>query len=104
MYAIIQDGAHQYKVEEGDTLEVQRRDLAEGQDTVEFDRVLLVADGEQQQIGRPVVDGAKVRAKVVDEVKGDKLIIMKIRRRKHYRLKRGHRQRYLRVRIDKIEA
>ena len=79
MYAIIQDGAHQYKVEEGDTLEVQRRDLAEGQDTVEFDRVLLVADGEQQQIGRPVVDGAKVRAKVVDEVKGDKLIIMKIR-------------------------
>ena len=104
MYAIIEDGAHQYKVTEGDTLEVQRRDLAEGQEVLEFDRVLMVGDGEEHKIGRPCVEGAKVTAAVEGEVKGEKITIVKIRRRKGYRRKTGHRQRYLRVKIDKIEA
>ena len=104
VYAIIQDGAHQYKVAEGDTLEVQRRDLDEGQDVLEFDHVLMVGDGEEHQIGRPYLEGAKVTAAVHGEVKGEKITIIKIRRRKGYRRKMGHRQRYLRVRIDKIEA
>ncbi|HUU82735.1 MAG TPA: 50S ribosomal protein L21 [Phycisphaerae bacterium] len=104
MYAIIEDGAHQYKVQEGDTLEVQLRDLDEGQEVVEFDHVLMVEDGQEHKIGRPYVEGAKVVASVAGEIKGEKITIIKIRRRKNYRRKMGHRQRYLRVKIDKIEA
>ena len=104
MYAIIEDGAHQYKVAEGDTIEVQRRDLAEGQEVIEFDHVLMVGEGESAKIGQPYVEGAKVVASVAGELKGDKITIVKIRRRKGYRLKQGHRQRYLQVKIDKIEA
>ena len=104
VYAIIEDGAHQYKVQEGDTLEVQLHDLAEGQATVEFDRILMVGDGENSKVGRPHLEGAKVVASVAGEVKGDKIHVIKFKRRKGYRRKQGHRQRYLRVKIDKIEA
>jgi large subunit ribosomal protein L21 len=104
VYAIIEEGAHQYKVEEGQTFEVERRELEEGQEVLEFDRVLMVSDGESHKIGRPYVEGAKVTAKVAGEVKGDKITIIKIRRRKGYRRKMGHRQQYLQVKIDKIEA
>ena len=104
MYAIISDGAHQYRVEEGLVLEVQRKDLPEDTKTYEFDRVLLVGDiDDGPKIGQPVVEGAKVSATVLGEIKGDKVVIQKIRRRKHYSLKRGHRQRFLQVRVDKIE-
>ena len=73
--------------------------------TIEFDRVLLVGDVEDgPKVGQPIVEGAKVTAKVLGEVKGDKLIIQKRRRRKHYHLKKGHRQKYLRVKVDKIEV
>ena len=103
MYAIIQDGAHQYRVEEGQVLEVQRKDLAEGAETVEFDQVLLVGDVEDgPKIGQPLIEGAKVTASVVGEVKGDKVVIHKLRRRKNYGLKKGHRQKFLRVKVDKI--
>ncbi|MHC4063902.1 MAG: 50S ribosomal protein L21 [Planctomycetota bacterium] len=104
VYAIIEDGAHQYKVQEGDTLEVQLHDLADGQAVVEFDRVLMVGDGENPKIGQPHVEGAKVVASVAGEIKGDKITVVKFKRRKGYRRKQGHRQRYLRVKIDKIEA
>ena len=104
MYAIIEDGAHQYKVEEGDTLDVQLHQLDEDQEVVEFDRVLLVGDNEEPKIGQPYVEGAKVIASITGEVKGDKVTTIKIRRRKGYRRKQGHRQRYLRLKIDKIEA
>ena len=104
MYAIISDGAHQYRVEEGQVLEVQRKDLPEDTKTYEFERVLLVGDiDEGLKIGQPVVEGAKVTATVLGEIKGDKVVIQKIRRRKNYSLKKGHRQRFLQVRIDKIE-
>ncbi len=104
MYAIIEDGSFQYQVREGDRLEVQRRDLADGQDTIEFDRVVMLGDGTDSRIGQPYVEGAKVVAKVVGEIKGDKIHIIKFRRRTTYRRKTGHRQRYLRVTIDKIHA
>ena len=104
VYAIIQDGAHQYKVSEGDTLEVQLHDIEEDQKSLVFDQVLLVGDGSESKIGQPFVEGAKVTASIDGEIKGDKIVIMKMRRRKGYRRKQGHRQRYLRVKIDKIEA
>ncbi|MCH7702077.1 MAG: 50S ribosomal protein L21 [Planctomycetes bacterium] len=104
MYAIIEDGAHQYKVQEGDRLEVQLRDLTDDQKTIEFDKVLMIGDGAKSNIGHPYVSGAKVAATIQREIKGDKLVIQKIRRRKNYRLRKGHRQRYLQVTIDKINV
>jgi large subunit ribosomal protein L21 len=105
VYAIISDGAHQYRVEEGQVFEVQRRDLPEDAKTVEFDRVLFVGDLEDgPKIGQPIVEGAKVTASVLGEVKAEKLVIQKIRRRKGYRLKKGHRQKHLQVKVDKIEV
>ena len=106
MYAVIDDGSHQYKVEEGDTFEVQLHDLDEGQDSLTFDRIVMVGgEGvDAPKIGQPYVAGAKVTAKVVTELKGDKITIVKYRRRKDSRTKQGHRQNYLRVKIEKIEA
>jgi large subunit ribosomal protein L21 len=105
VYAIINDGAHQYRVEEGQVFEVQRKDLPEDAETIEFDRVLLVGDVEDgPKIGQPLVEGAKVTASILGEIKGDKIVIRKRRRRKNYQRKRGHRQRYLQVKVDKIEA
>lgn len=106
MYAVIADGAHQYRVEEGLIFEVQRKDLPEGTESIDFDRVLILGgrDGEDVKVGQPLVSGAKVTAKVLGEIKGDKLIIQKMRRRKGYRLKAGHRQKHLRVKVEKIEG
>jgi large subunit ribosomal protein L21 len=106
MYAIISDGSHQYRVETGTVLDVERKpDLSPDAETYTFDRVLLVGDLEGgPKIGRPVVEGAKVLVTVMGEQKGEKIIIRKFRRRKKYALKKGHRQKYLRVRIDKIEV
>lgn len=105
VYAIISDGSHQYRVEEGQIVDVQRRDLPEGTTAVEFDRVLFVGDRPSgPAVGRPVVEGARVTASVAGEIKGDKIIVRKFRRRKNYALKKGHRQKYLRVKIEKIEA
>ena len=104
MYAIISDGPHQYRVEEGQVLDVERKELPEGAQNIEFDRVLFVGGlDDEPKVGQPVVAGAKVTATIVGEVKGIKLVIQKRRRRKNYSLKRGHRQKYLRVKIDKIE-
>ncbi|MCB9850413.1 MAG: 50S ribosomal protein L21 [Phycisphaerales bacterium] len=104
MYAIIEDGAHQYRVEEGTRLDVQLHDLAEDQKSIQFDKVLLVGEGADARVGQPYVDGASVTATIEGELKGDKIDIIKFRRRKNYRRKQGHRQRYLRVRVDKINA
>ena len=102
VYAVIEDGAHQYKVQEGDTFEVQRHELADNQDTIEFDHVVMVGNGADSKIGQPYVDGAKVVAKVVRELKGDKIDVIKFRRRKTYRRKIGHRQKYLQVKVETI--
>jgi large subunit ribosomal protein L21 len=103
VYAIISDGAHQYRVEQGQVFEAQRKELDESTKTIDFDRVLLVGGVEGgPQVGRPVVAGARVTATVLGEIKGDKIIIQKHRRRKNSALKKGHRQKYLQVRVDTI--
>ena len=105
MYAIIEDSGSQFKVGKGDIIRVDLRDLAENQTTIDFDRVLLVGGEESAaKIGEPYVGGAKVTAEVLTEVKGDKITIIKFKRRKNYRRKKGHRQRFLRVRVTDIAA
>ena len=104
MYAIIEDRGGQYNVREGDTVEIQRQDIPEETDKIVFDRVLMVGEGENARIGQPYLEDARVTASVKGEVKGDKITVIKMKRRKGYRRKQGHRQRYLRVQIDRIEA
>jgi len=104
MYAIIADGGHQYKVEEGQELAIDFRESSAG-DKLTFDRVLAVSNGEGDlQIGAPTLDGAKVEAEVLGADKGEKLVVQKIRRRKNSRRKTGHRSVYTRVKIAKISS
>ena len=102
MYAIFEDGGRQYKVSPGDKVYVDRRELPEGQDAIEFERVLALGEGEDARIGQPLVEGARVIGRVEGEVKGEKLTIIKFRRRKNYRRKLGHRQKHLQVTISDI--
>lgn len=104
MYAIIADGGKQYMVKQGQKLFVETRPLADGADTVTFDQVLLVGEGETTKVGIPLVEGASVVAKLVGPIRGPKETIVKFRRRKGYRLKKGHRQNYLQVTIDTING
>lgn len=101
MYAIVKIGGHQYKVSENQTIYVNR--LASEDDNVTFEDVLLVKDDNGKvKIGKPSVKGAKVEAKIVDHLKADKVIIFKKKRRKGYRVKRGHRQPITQLQIEKI--
>jgi large subunit ribosomal protein L21 len=102
VYAIFEDGGRQYKVSAGDKVFVDRRELDENQQTIEFDHVLALGEGEDARIGQPFVDGARVIARVEGEIKGPKLTVMKFRRRKNYRRKTGHRQKHLQVTISEI--
>ena len=104
MQAVIRDGGRQYKVQEGDRLEVDFRKQLEPGSTIEFPEVLLIEDGDASRIGAPLVDGAKVVGKVVDHVQGEKLIIMHFRRRKNSRRRVGHRQKYTQVQIEAIQG
>ncbi|MBI5397085.1 MAG: 50S ribosomal protein L21 [Verrucomicrobia bacterium] len=103
MYAVIETGAKQYRVEAGDTLEVELLAAEKGQE-VAFDRVLLVADGDKVKVGQPVVAGAKVTADVVEHTRGEKLIAFKFRRREGYHRTVGHRQDLTVVKIKAIQA
>ena len=103
MYAIIADGGRQYRVEEGQVLDIDYRDAGQG-DTIEFDQVLLVSGEEGIKIGQPLVAAAKVTATVAGPKLGPKLIIQKFRRRKNSRRRTGHRQLYTTIKVDKIEA
>lgn len=103
MYAIIEDSGTQFRVEEGQTLDVDLRDAEKGA-SLTFDRVLLVADEKGVRIGKPVVDGAKVTAEVIGTRDGPKIEVVQVRRRKSSRRHIGHRQHYLTVRITGIEA
>ena len=102
MYAIIEDGGKQYKVEQGETVCVELRDLEEGQDEISFERVLLYRDDETTLVGQPVVEGAKVVGKINGRADGPKLFPMQLRRRKDSQRRIGHRQRYLEVEITSI--
>jgi large subunit ribosomal protein L21 len=101
IYAIIETGGKQYRVNPGQTIDVERLDLAEG-NTIELNRVLLIADGERVVVGTPTVDGAKVVATAQGEGKGKKIIVFKYKHKVRYRKKTGHRQLYTRLVIDKI--
>ncbi|RIY31306.1 50S ribosomal protein L21 [Psittacicella hinzii] len=101
MYAVIRTGGKQYRVTEGQTLSVEKLDA---NDQVTFDEVLLVADGDKVTIGTPVVAGAKVTAKVVEQYRGEKVRIVKFRRRKHSLKQAGHRQYLTKVIITGISA
>lgn len=102
MYAIIVDGGHQYKVEEGQTLEIDFREEAAPGSELVFDRVLAVSSEGNFRLGQPTVNGATVTASVVGETKGEKLVVQKLRRRKNSRRRTGHRQKYTLVKITKI--
>ena len=104
MYAIVEIKGKQYKVHEQETLYVPYLNDAEADDTLTFDRVLLLANGEAIQVGTPTVDGAQVTAKVLGHVKGDKVIVFKKKRRKRYKVKRGHRQRYTQIQVEALSA
>ena len=105
MYAIIEDSGQQFKVSEGDVLRVDLRDLAADAKEIEFNRVLLVAEEGNVRVGRPLVEGAKVQAEILDPLaKGEKVYIYYFRRRKHSRSKVGHREKYIEVRVTKIVA
>ena len=103
MFAVIENGSRQHRVEEGDLLSMDYQEDAEVGATVTFDRVLIANAGGASVIGAPVIDGATVAAEVVlDEEKGEKLEIQKLRRRKNSRRHTGHRQKYTRVKITSI--
>jgi large subunit ribosomal protein L21 len=102
MYAIIATGGKQLRVEEGRYVDVEKLSADEGA-SVEFDQVLLLS-GEETKIGTPTVAGAKVVGKVMRQWKGPKVIVYKMRPKKHYRKKRGHRQAYTRVMIESIKG
>ncbi len=104
MYAIIEDGGKQYKVEPGLELNLELKDLESGEESVDLGPVLLIGEGDQTTVGTPAIDGAKVTAAVLGEIKGKKLDTMVWRRRKNSRRRHGHRQKYLRVRIEEIQA
>jgi large subunit ribosomal protein L21 len=103
MYAIIGTGGKQYRVQTGDTLRVEKLDGKVG-DSIAFEKVLMVSDGENVKIGQPLVDGAAVKGHIVEQGKAKKIIVFKYKRRKRYRRKQGHRQQYTAVRIEAIDA
>ena len=101
MYAVIKTGGKQYRVMQGEYLRVEKLD-AEVDSTIEFDQVLLVGEGEGVTVGTPVVDGAKVSAKIRSHGRGEKVRIVKFRRRKHHKKQQGHRQHYTEIEITGI--
>jgi large subunit ribosomal protein L21 len=108
MYAVIEQGSKQYKVAEGNRLNIELTDVAPDAQTIELDKVLLVSDGEDVKIGTPYLEGAKVVASfetTAEEavVKGKKVYPTYLRRRKNSKKRIGHRQKYLQIVIDKIE-
>ena len=103
MYAIIQTGGKQYRVQEGDVLTIEKLEVAEGAE-VEFDQVLTVVKDGSVVIGKPVVAGAKVTGKVVAQGKAKKILVFKYKAKSNYRRRQGHRQPFTKVVIEKILA
>jgi large subunit ribosomal protein L21 len=108
MYAVIEQGSKQYKVAQGESLDIELTEVAPDAEKLELDKVLLISDGNDIKIGTPYLKGAKVIASFKTSakdavVKGEKVQIQYFRRRKNYNKKTGHRQKYLRVTIDRIQ-
>lgn len=103
MFAVLETGGKQYKVEQGSVIQVERI-AGEVGDAIEIGKVLLIEDGEKVSIGSPLVKGASIKAQIVEQLRGPKLIVFKKRRRKGSRRKNGHRQELSRVRVTEIVA
>lgn len=103
MYAIIDIKGKQYKVEEGRYLEIDLQNKEENAE-ITFDQVLMVSDGKTMNVGKPTITGASVKAKVIADRRDKKVIVYKMRRKKGYRLKKGHRQDYTKIMIESINA
>jgi large subunit ribosomal protein L21 len=101
MYAIVKCGCRQYRAEEGHSFAVEKLPYEVGEE-IELSDVLLLADDEDISIGQPAVEGASVKATVVEQYRGKKIFVWKYRPRKRYRNRRGHRQSYTRLRVDEI--
>lgn len=99
--AVIKTGGKQYRVQKGDQVKVEKLDKEEGE-TVEFDRVLLVDEEDNTQIGKPFVEDATVEGEVMEQGKGEKIIIFKSKAKERYKKKKGHRQPYTKVKIEEI--
>ncbi len=103
-YAIVEDSGTQFKVEPGDKLEIDLRPLTEGATTLTFDKILLISNDSGVKIGQPVVAGASVTAKIIGEMKADKIFVERFTRRKGFHRRVGHRQRYIGVQIESING
>ncbi|MCF7984140.1 MAG: 50S ribosomal protein L21 [Thiohalocapsa sp.] len=103
MYAVIETGGKQYRVAEGDRVRVEKLDAEEGA-TVDISKVLMVADGSDIKLGKPFLEGSKVTAEVTAHGRGDKVKIIKFRRRKHHMKRQGHRQWFTELKITGISA
>jgi len=103
MYAVISTGGKQYKLAQGDVCRVEKLDAEEGA-TVEIDKVLMIADGDDINIGTPFVDGGKVTATIKSHGRAKKVEIMKFRRRKHHQKRTGHRQYYTEIEVTGVSA
>lgn len=104
MYAIVEIHGKQYKVREQETLYVPHLNGAQADDTLTFDRVLLLANDDDVRVGTPTVDGAQITAKVLGHVKADKVLVFKKRRRKRYKVTRGHRQQYTQIQVEALST
>lgn len=103
-YAIIEDSGTQFKVEPGDKFEIDLRDLADGQSTITFDKVLLVSSDAGVKIGQPLVAGATVTAKILGQIKDEKIYVERFIRRKGFHRRVGHRQKYIAVQVEAING
>ena len=103
MYAIIETGSKQYQVKTGDTIDVELL-TGNGSHEVTFEKVLLINSGNSVKVGKPQVSGAVVKGEIVAQIKDDKLMVFKYKRRKNYKVKKGHRQKLSRVKITAIEG
>ncbi len=101
MYAIIESGGRQFRAEEGHAFSVEKLPYEVGEQ-IELETVLLVADGDTVHVGQPTVEGASVKATVVDQYRGEKILVWKYKSKNRYRRRQGHRQSYTRLRIDEI--
>ncbi|MGM1052493.1 MAG: 50S ribosomal protein L21 [Pseudomonadota bacterium] len=103
MYAVIKSGGKQYRVQEGQTLKLEKIEVPTGE-SIDFDEVLLVGNDDEIQVGAPMVEGAKVSAEIIAHGRRDKITIIKFRRRKHSMKRQGHRQWFTEVKITGISA
>mgnify|MGYP006417318361 FL=1 len=103
MFAVIETGGKQYKVEKGTQLEIEKLDEEAGK-TVTFDQVLLISDDKTTKIGTPIVPGAKVTGKILEQTRGEKILVFKKKAKKRYEKKQGHRQELTVIEITEVKA